>query len=88
MMSRRVSILVLACFLEKKETILSLFIPENREGHVHKEGLDFCFFASEKQVEIVCFRSGPQTISNCGFQIVLAVSLKREGMQRDQARAR
>jgi hypothetical protein len=26
---------------------------ENRKGHVHKEGLDFCFFASEKQVEIV-----------------------------------
>ncbi len=41
---------------------------------------DFCFFAPEKQVEIVCFRSGPPTISNCGFQIVRTVSLKREGM--------
>jgi hypothetical protein len=44
---------------------LSLFILENRTGHVEKEGLDFLFFASEKQVEIVCFRTGPQTISNC-----------------------
>ena len=40
----------------QKPTVWNFLFHEKSDGQVQKAGPDFCFFATEKQVEITCFR--------------------------------